>query len=36
MGREEGRLRKMLLRDGEADRAFIKKYQHEALTRCVA
>ena len=36
MGREEGRLRKMLLKDGEADRAFIEKYQREALTRCVA
>ena len=36
MGREEGRLRTMLLKDGEADRAFIEKYQREALTRCVA
>lgn len=36
MGREEGRLRNMLLKDGEADRVFIEKYQREALTRCVA
>jgi D-methionine transport system ATP-binding protein len=36
MAREEGRLRQMLLRDGEADRAFIAKYQPEELARCVA
>ncbi|ORM79692.1 hypothetical protein HA42_15250 [Pantoea deleyi] len=36
MGRQEGRLRAMLLKDGEADRAFIEKYQREAMTRCVA
>ncbi|MEQ4531684.1 MAG: ABC transporter, partial [Mixta sp.] len=36
MGREEGRLRQMLLRDGEADRAFIAKYQPQELARCVA
>lgn len=36
MAREEGRLRQLLLKDGEADRAFIEKYQRGALTRCVA
>ncbi|MGK3142266.1 methionine ABC transporter ATP-binding protein [Pantoea sp. C2G6] len=36
MAREEGRLRRMLLREGEADRAFLEKYQREELTRCVA
>lgn len=36
MSRSEGRLRKMLLQDGETDRAFLAKYQVEAVTRCVA
>lgn len=36
MSRSEGRLRQMLLKDGENDRAFIAKYQPEELTRCVA
>ncbi|GLR09363.1 ABC transporter [Mixta theicola] len=36
MRRSEGRLRHMLLKDGENDRAFIAKYQPEELRRCVA
>ncbi|URQ59183.1 ATP-binding cassette domain-containing protein [Pantoea alhagi] len=36
MSRREGRLRQMLLKDGETDRAFIAKYQPEELSRCVA
>ena len=35
MAHREGRLREMLLRDGETDRAFLAKYQAEA-DRCVA
>ncbi len=36
MARKEGRLRQMLLQDGETDRAFLAKYQVEVATRCVA
>lgn len=36
MSRREGRLRQMLLKDGETDRAFIAKYHPEELSRCVA
>ncbi|AUX93187.1 methionine ABC transporter ATP-binding protein [Mixta gaviniae] len=36
MNRNEGRLRQMLLQDGEADRAFIARYQHRERSRCVA
>lgn len=36
MRREGGKLRRMLLQDGEADRAFIAKYQPQELARCVA
>ncbi len=36
MANKEGRLRQMLLQDGEADRAFLTKYQREVNTRCVA
>ena len=36
MGRREGRLRHMLLKDGETDRAFMARYQPEELRQCVA
>ncbi|WP_380180788.1 methionine ABC transporter ATP-binding protein [Kalamiella sp. sgz302252] len=36
MGRQESRLRQMLLRDGEADRAFLAKYQQKEVNQCVA
>ncbi|QEW31624.1 ATP-binding cassette domain-containing protein [Erwinia billingiae] len=36
MARADGRLRQMLLKDGEADRAFIARYQREEQARCVA
>ena len=36
MARRDGRLRDMLLQDGEADRAFLAKYRMGADTRCVA
>ncbi|QHM71433.1 methionine ABC transporter ATP-binding protein [Mixta intestinalis] len=36
MHRQDGRLRQMLLKDGEADRAFIARYQPQELSRCVA
>ncbi len=36
MSRKEGRLRQMLLQDGDADRAFIARYRAEEPSRCVA
>ena len=36
MSRREGRLRQMLLQDGETDRAFLAKYKSETGARCVA
>ncbi|MCO7362218.1 methionine ABC transporter ATP-binding protein [Enterobacter mori] len=36
MSRGEGRLRQMLLQDGETDRAFLAKYESETGARCVA
>lgn len=36
MARKEGRLRQMLLQDGETDRAFLAKFQVEEVTRCIA
>lgn len=36
MQREESRLRDLLLKEGEADRAFLAKYLSAELTRCVA
>lgn len=36
MQREESRLRDLLLKEGEADRAFLAKYLPAELTRCVA
>ena len=36
MSRREGRLRQMLLQDGETDRAFLAKYESETGARCVA